>query len=374
MLQIAPSIHLICKPKSQQSDFMKNLIDIAKNFEIEGEILAISPINSGLINSTYLLKTQDGSPDYILQKKNPVVFPNIPAMMDNIEKVTLHIKNKVKIEGGNPEREVMTVIPTKGGALYFEDEEKNFWTVSLFIPNTISYEKATNELLARRGGEGIGKFQRQLEDFKEPLYPTIEGFHDMAFRFRQWDDALKNGRKDRLQEVAKEIEWVEKRRPKIEEFWKLVETGVLPKRVTHNDTKLSNILFDKEGNVLCVIDLDTVMNNTPLADFGDAIRSFANTGAEDDKDLDNVNLDLTIYKAYKDGYLQEAGKMLNKKELEYLPFAPQYITYEQVMRFLMDYIQGDTYYKINYPDHNLVRTRAQMKLLESMEENESEMK
>lgn len=346
---------------------MENLNEIAGNFIPVEKIEQIMPINSGLINNTYLIKTEEGSSDYILQKKNRSVFTNVPAMMDNIVKVTEHIRNKIILRGGNPEIEVLTVVKSSKDKTYFEDEKGEYWTMSLFIPDTVSYERALSDDLARKGGKGIGKFQRELEDFNQVLYPTIEGFHDLKFRFKQWDEVLKSGNPERIRECQKEIEWLEKRRKKMEDFWNLVEEGEIPKRVTHNDTKLSNILFDKEGNVLCVIDLDTVMSNTILADFGDAIRTFANTGLEDDNNLENVSLDIKKYKAYTEGYLSEAGGMLNETEREYLSFGPQYITYEQVMRFLMDYFQDDIYYKINYPNHNLVRTRAQMKLVESME-------
>ena len=346
---------------------MEEMQNIIRNFDVSEEIAEILPINSGLINNTYLVKTPGESPDFILQRKNKYIFPNVPAMMDNIIKVTGHIRKKVENAGGYSAREVMTVILTKEGLPYYLDEKGEYWTMSLYIPDTISYDYAVNAELARKGGEGIGKFHKQLEDFIGALYPVIEGFHDLKFRFNQWDEAIKSGDRKRIEEVKEEIEWVERRRNKMEEFWKLVENGTLPKRVTHNDTKLSNILFDKKGEALCVIDLDTVMCNTPLADYGDAIRSFANTGKEDDPNLDNVALDMDKYKAYTEGYLSYVKDMLNEHELAYLPFAPQYITYEQVMRFLMDYIQNDKYYKIEYPTHNLVRTRAQMKLLESME-------
>lgn len=347
---------------------MQDLLKVTEKFSIADEIKDITPITNGLINSTYLVKTASGHPDYILQKKNTAVFPNVPAMMDNIVKVTDHIRKKVIAAGGNPEREVMTVVFAKDGNPYVKDENGDYWALSVFIPDTISYERASTPELCRKGGEGIGKFQQQLGDFTIPLYPTIEGFHDLKYRFKQWDECLKKGLPDRIKEVGKEIEWIEKRRPQMEEFWKLVETGVLPKRVTHNDTKLSNILFDKEGNVLCVIDLDTVMSNTPLADYGDAIRTFANTRAEDDKNLDEVRLDVEKYEAYTESYLNAVKDMLNDKEKEYLPYGALYIIYEQAMRFLMDYINGDTYYKIAYPEHNLVRTRNQMKLMESLED------
>lgn len=344
---------------------MDYLQKILSHFPLEGEVKRIDPINSGLINNTFLVETSNKG--YILQRKNKYVFPNIPALMSNIVKVTDHIRRKIIQAGGDPEKEVMNIIPSKNGELYFMDEKGEYWTMSLFIPGTTSYESATSPALAKKGGEAIGKFQYQLSDFEGSLYPTIEGFHDLSYRFRQWDETLRTGLNRRIHEVSKEIVWIEKRRPVFEEFWSLVEKGELPKRVTHNDTKLSNILFDQEGNVLCVIDLDTVMSNTPLADYGDAIRSFANTGAEDDRNLNNVKLDLEKYRAYTEGYLSQVGDILNDKELEYLSFAPQYITYEQVMRFLMDYINGDIYYKTDYEGHNLVRTRSQMKLMEEME-------
>ena len=354
---------------TQKQTSEEALKKLASAFALLGEIDTINPLGGGFINSTFLVKTKGDAPDYILQKKNKNIFKNVPAMMDNIMMVTEFLKEKVTRDGGNPEREVMNIICTPEGKPFVEDEEGEFWTVSEFIPDTVSYESASNTNLARKGGEGIGKFLMQLSDFTTPLYPTIEGFHDLAFRFKQWDETKRKNLAGRLDEVKDEIDWVEKRRPQMEEFWKLVETGVLPKRVTHNDTKLSNILFDKEGNVQCVIDLDTVMSNTAFADYGDAIRSFANAGEEDDKNLDNVFVDKEMFKAYTEGYLSQTKDILTEAEKENLHLAPLYITYEQVMRFLMDYIDGDTYYKTAYPGHNLVRTRAQMKLVESMEEN-----
>lgn len=346
---------------------MVNLNNIANSFQLEGNIKTIEPLGGGFINSTYLVKTEGDSPDYILQRKNRNIFKDIPGMMDNIVRVSSHIADKVTAEGGNPQREAMTIVNATDGNPYFVDDEGEYWTVSVFIPDTITYEKADTPQLAFKGGEGIGKFQMQLADFEQSLNPTIPGFHDLRFRFSQWDEALRNNKAGRLNKVAAEIDWIEQRRSEMLDFWKLVENGTLPKRVTHNDTKLSNILFDKEGNVLCVIDLDTVMSNTVLADYGDAIRSFANTGLEDDPNLANVGVNPEIYRAYTDGFLSLTGNVLTEAELEYLSFGPRYITFEQVLRFLMDYIDGDTYYRIEYPEHNLVRTHAQQKLLESLE-------
>ena len=195
----------------------------------------------------------------------------------------------------------------------------------------------------------------------------------MHIRFQQWDDVLNKDPLGRKAGVNREILWIEDRREEMMNFWKLVEEGIIPARVSHNDTKINNILFDKRGEVLCVIDLDTVMNSTVLNDFGDAIRYYTNTGLEDDKNPGNVSMDIKIYRAFARGYLEEALSFLSQKEIEYLAFSAKYITYEQVLRFLMDFIDGDNYYKIKYDDHNLVRTRAQYKLLTSMEEQFDKM-
>lgn len=353
---------------------MKNeLKKIAENFVLEGEIIDINSLGDGFINDTFIIKTGEGSPDYILQRKNKNIFPDVPAMMENIRKVTDHIRKRVIADGGNPLREVMTVIPTHKGELCFCDENNEYWAVSIFINDTIAYNKADTEELARKGGEGIGKFQAMLADFTEPLSETIKGFHNIRHRFTQWDESLTKDVAERVASLSTEIGWVEARRQEMLDFWELVETGRIPTRTTHNDTKINNILFDKEGKVLCVIDLDTVMASTSLNDFGDAIRSYANTGDEDDKDLDRVSMSLSMFRAYADGYLSQRAKQLTKNELDYLAFSARYITYEQVLRFLMDYIDGDTYYKIKYPEHNLVRTHAQFKLLQSMEEQYDEM-
>jgi Ser/Thr protein kinase RdoA (MazF antagonist) len=294
-------------------------------------------------------------------------------MMENIQKVCLHIKAKVEKEGGNPMREAMTIIPANDGKLYFLDNEEEYWAVSLFIDDTIAYEAAETPELAYAGGRGIGKFQSQVSDLKEPLTDILPGFHNIRVRFEQWDDVLKRDPAGRKMMVENEINWIESRRTEMLNFWKLVENGTIPTRVTHNDTKINNILFDKNGEVLCVIDLDTVFNSTVLNDFGDAMRSYTNTGKEDDENLDNVSMDMDIFRAFTKGYLEEASSFLTEKELEYLAFSAKYITYEQVLRFLMDYIDGDNYYKIKSENHNLIRTHSQHKLLTSMEKQFDEM-
>ena len=347
----------------------EKLLAIATQFELEGEIESIKPLGEGFINDTFTVTTVGDAPNYILQRKNHIVFPDVPGMMDNILAVTNHIKAKV----ADPMRETLTVVPAKDGKLYVKDGE-NFWAVCVFIADTASYDRADSVELAYQGGVGIGRFQALLADFDKPLNETIKGFHNIRWRFQQWDETIAKDPVGRVAEVQEEIGWVEARRKEMLDFWSLVEDGTIPTHVTHNDTKISNILFDKPtGNVLCAIDLDTVMSSTSLNDFGDAIRSYTNTGAEDDKNLDNVEMSLDMFRAYAEGYLSEQRASMTQSELDWLAFAGRYITFEQVLRFLMDYIDGDNYYKTAYADHNLVRTHAQYKLLQSMERQYGEM-
>jgi hypothetical protein len=351
------------------------LNEIAKQFQVEGEIASIKPLGEGFINDTYIVKTVgEDSPNYLFQRKNKTIFKDVPSMMDNIQKVTDHLKAKIVANGGDPLRETMTLTKTQDGVLYHLDEENEFWTMCLFIEDSISYESADTPELAYAGGKGIGKFQRMTSDFKGHLVDILPGFHNIRFRFEQWDDVLAKDPVNRKSAVKEEISWIEDRREEMLQFWTLVEEGTIPTRVTHNDTKINNILFNKQGDVLCMIDLDTVLSSTALNDYGDAMRSYTNTGQEDDTDLDRVSMDLGIFTAYTKGYLEEAKSFLVQSELDYLAFSAKYITYEQVLRFLMDYIAGDTYYKIKYPEHNLVRTLAQYKLLQSMEAQFQDMK
>lgn len=364
---------------------MEKLLEIASKFEIDGTITEIKPLGPGFINDTFIVDSTTGQ-KYILQRKNHLVFPDVPGMMNNIVMVTAHIRSKVEAEGGDPLREVLTVTRRKAETLtsedkalpycdlYYKDEDDNYWAVCLFIKGSVTYEKADTPALAYKGGQGIGKFQAQLADFTTPLSETIKGFHNIRWRFQQWDEALKADAAGRVKDLSEEIGWIESRKAEMLKFWSLVEDGTIPTRVTHNDTKISNILFDEDGEVLCVIDLDTCMSSTSLNDFGDAIRSYTNTGLEDDRDLSKVSMSLEMFKAYAEGYLSERRDTLCESELEWLAFSAKYITYEQVLRFLMDYIDGDRYYKTNAPDHNLVRTHAQYKLLQSMEEQFEQMR
>ena len=347
----------------------EKLLEIASLFAFEGDVVSVTPLGEGFINDTYIVQTAGDAPNYILQRKNHYVFPNVPAMMKNIVAVSSHIKSKV----ADPMRQALTVIPTHDGKLCAE-VDANFWAACLFISGSKCYDRANTATLARQGGVGIGRFQSLLADYTEPLYETIKGFHNIRHRFEQWDATVAADSAGRVAELAEEIGWITSRREQMLAFWSLVEDGTIPTRVTHNDTKISNILFDEATDeVLCAIDLDTVMSSTALNDFGDAIRSYTNTGAEDDKDLSKVGMSLEMFRAYAEGYLSERKATMTASEIEWLAFSALYITFEQVLRFLMDYIDGDKYYRIHYADHNLVRTRAQYKLLQSMEVQYEEM-
>lgn len=354
---------------------MINLTPIVNHFAITGAVSDIYPLGEGFINDTYIVETVgDGDNRYLLQRKNRKIFTNIPAMMDNIVAVANHIKAKVVAKGGNPMREALTVVPTLSGQLYHLDGEGEYWAICLFIQDSQTYQAARTPQLAYQGGKGIGMFQAMVADLTTPLTDILPGFHNIRYRFEQWDQALASDAAGRKASVQPEIEWVESRREEMLRFWSLVEDGAIPTRVTHNDTKINNILFDLNGEVLCAIDLDTVLNSTCLNDFGDAIRSYTNTGLEDDTNLDSVSMSMPIFEAYTKGYLSQTIGFLTPTELEYLAFSAKYITFEQVLRFLMDYINGDTYYKVKHESHNLERTRAQYKLLSSIDAQFEQMR
>ena len=350
---------------------MNNLFQLASRFAVDGVIATVKPLGEGFINDTYTV-TLEGQeePSYILQRKNHIVFPDVPAMMDNIDRVTRFIKARVH----DPLRQTLTIIPATDGKLYYKDEDGNYWAMTLFIRGTMSYTKADTPEIAYQGGLGLGQFHRLVDGFTEPLTEVIKGFHNIRWRFTQWDEAVERDAAGRVKDLQEEIGWIESRREKMLSFWNLFETGVIPTRVTHNDTKISNFLFNADDqSLLCAIDLDTLMSSTLLNDTGDALRSYTNPSEEDEKDLSKVFMSIRMFQAYMEGYLSMMKDKLAPSEIQYLAFSGLYITYEQVLRFLMDYIDGDTYYKIKYPEHNLVRTRAQYKLLTSMEEQLPEM-
>lgn len=344
----------------------ETLRSICTNFLYDDRI-EVEPMGEGFINDTVTVRTPGSR--YILQRKNSDIFKDIPGMVSNILKVTGHIKSKAIAAGEDPNRATLTLIPTKDGENFHHElsgEAAGWWVMTLFIDCADGVDKADTPGMARKGGAGMGRFQKLLSDFDGDLVDTLPGFHNIKFRFQQWDEAVSRDSAGRVAACAEEIEWIESRRKEMLEFFTLIESGRIPARVTHNDTKISNMLFDHNGDVICMIDLDTVLRAPCLYDFGDAVRSYTNTGKEDDTDLSAVSMSRPMYDALLEGYLSEAGSFLTPVEREWLPFSGYYITFEQVLRFLMDYLEGDHYYRIKYPEHNLVRARAQHTLLESI--------
>jgi len=351
----------------------EQFLQILEQFPLEGKPIGAEPFGNGHINDTLKVITDDGQARYILQRINHVIFTNVDMLQQNIHVVTTHIRRKLEEKGEKDiDRKVLTFLPTKEGKLYYFDGD-SYWRVCLMIPDSTSYEEVTPEK-SYEAGLAFGDFQSMLADIPEGvLGETIPDFHNMEFRLKQFHDAVKADSVGRLAGVKYMVDEIEKRAKSMCIQEDLYREGKLRKRVNHCDTKVNNILFDKEGKVLCVIDLDTVMPGYVLSDIGDFIRTGANTGAEDDENLDNVNVNIPIFEAYARGYMERAISFLTPLEISMLPYGGRLLTYMQTVRFFTDYINGDTYYKIHYPEHNLVRTKAQFKLLQSLEENAGRM-
>lgn len=352
---------------------MRNLSDIVSKFKIQGTVESINPLGAGLINDTYKVSTQEtDAPNYVLQRINHAIFQNVELLQNNIVAVTKHIRKKL-LEAGEQDidRKVLSFLETEEGKTYWFDGE-NYWRIMVFIPNAKTYETVNPEY-SYYAGQAFGHFQAMLADIPETLGETIPDFHNMEFRLQQLREAVAANAAGRLEEVKYYLDEIEKRADEMCKAERLYREGKLPKRVCHCDTKVNNMMFDENGKVLCVIDLDTVMPSFIFSDYGDFLRTGANTGDEDDKDLDRVEFNMDIFRAFTRGYLESARSFLTPIEIENLPYAAALFPYMQCVRFLADYINGDTYYKIKYPEHNLVRTKAQFKLLQSVETHTPEM-
>ena len=354
-----------------------DLKDLFYSFKAEGTFLKGEPFGSGHIHETFHIVTAEESrDDYILQKINNKVFRNVPELQENIERVTGHLIKKISaIPGSDIRRECLIMILSKDGKSWITDSYGNFWRLFVFISDHRSYDIVDSPGKAYEGGKAIGRFQALLADLPgKPLNDTIPHFHDVEKRIDNFLRTLEEDPANRAADSKHEIEAMLARSDKMRIIHQLGRERKIPIRITHNDTKFNNILFDENDKSLCIIDLDTVMSGYFHSDFGDAIRTGANTGAEDEQNLARVHMDINLFEAYARGYLSETSDTLNSVEKEYLAFAPLLMTYEQALRFLTDYLDGDTYYKIDHEHHNLQRTRAQLKLLQSMEEQYEEMK
>ena len=350
----------------------KELSQIVNQFAIQGQVLDIKPLGNGLINDTLLVHT-DGPEDYVLQRINNAIFQDVELLQHNIDCATAHIRKKL---AGDPdiERKVLRFLPCKATGKSYWTDGNSYWRVSVFIQGAHTLE-AVNPESSYCAGNSFGQFEAMLADIPDQLGEPIPDFHNMELRARQLHEAVSANPVGRLAEpevqaILADLRPYEEQMCKAE---RLYREGRLPKRICHCDTKVNNMLFDENGEVLCVIDLDTLMPSFVFSDFGDFLRTGANTVAEDCPEIEKVDFRMDIFEAFAKGYLEGAGSFLTSIEVENLPYAACLFPYMQAVRFFADYINGDTYYKIQYPDHNLVRTRNQVALFHAALEKTPQM-
>jgi Ser/Thr protein kinase RdoA (MazF antagonist) len=350
----------------------EKLQDVANHFVLANPPEDIHRYGDGHINDTFLC---EGKTRYILQRLNTRIFTEPLGVMSNIVSVSEAIAREVRKAGGDPLRECMSVIPSKDGHSYYIDEEQNFWRVYLYIGDSLSLNLPRNKEDFRQAAVAFGRFQYYLRAYPAAkLFTCIPHFHDTPKRYQDFLAAVEKDPLGRKKGVLPEISFVEERAKRLGQVQEELAQGLLPTRVTHNDTKLNNVLLDaKTGKALAVIDLDTIMPGSALYDFGDSIRFGANTALEDEKDLSKVSLSLPLFETYVDGYLEGCHSALTAREIEELPIGAYLMTIECGIRFLTDYLLGDTYFRIGYPEHNLVRARDQFALVKDMEKKEKQL-
>ena len=353
---------------------METFNEIISHFPEVRHVSKIEPLTSGLINKTYKVETAGkDSCDYILQCINHQVFQNVDLLQHNIECVTRHIRRKLEeAHETDIRRKVLRFAEADNGKTYHFDGE-HYWRVCEFIPDSQTLDAVTPET-SYLVGLKFGEFEAMLADLPEKLGETIPDFHNMEFRMRQLREAVAGNAAGRLDKVKALVDEIEKDADEMCRAEQLYREGKLPKRICHCDTKVSNMMFDKDGRVLCVIDLDTTMPSFVFSDFGDFLRSAANTAPEDEPDLDKIHFNMEIFKAFTKGYLESTRSFLTPLEKEMLPYAEKLFPYMQTVRFLADYLNGDTYYQISYPEHNYVRTLAQFKLYQETKKAEPEIR
>ena len=347
-------------------------------FQLEGNVSGYRSYGSGHINSTFLVNcdTENGRKRYILQCMNKEIFQNIEGLMGNIASVTEFLREKIIKNQGDPERETLTLVKSVDGQNYVTDAEGNSWRVYLFVEDTISFDAVEKPEDFYESAYSFGHFQRLLSDYPaDTLVETIPDFHNTPVRFEQLEEAIKNNKAGRLEEVKNELEFVFARKEELGIAMNMLKEGKLPLRVTHNDTKLNNILMDKDTRKgICIIDLDTVMPGLSIHDFGDSIRFGANTAAEDEPDTSKVSISLELFEAYVKGFLDGCEGSLTNAEVDMLPMGAKLMTIECGMRFLADYLNGDVYFKTHREKQNLDRARSQFALVADMEKKWQEMK
>ncbi|MDL2205652.1 aminoglycoside phosphotransferase family protein [Eubacteriales bacterium OttesenSCG-928-N13] len=346
-------------------------------FGFEGSYLDVEEIPSGHINNTYHLTYTDGDRlhHYTLQRINSYVFKDPMAVMRNIQMVTKHLRLSMERDGIDPHRRVLELIPTIEKQIMYRDNEGHYWRAYIFIENATAHDEVKVPAHFYEAGRGFGEFQKRLTDFPiSRLSYTIPNFHNTPHRFDAFMESVANNRAGRAHSVQAEINFLRERRDMMGQIVQLIDSNELPLRVTHNDTKINNVMIDDNtGKAVCVIDLDTVMPGSSLYDFGDAIRFGASTAVEDEPDVSKISLDLEKFKLFTRGFVEETDGFLTKTELKLLPIGAEVLTCELVMRFLTDYLDGDLYFKVHSPEHNLIRTRAQMQLMIDMETKHDDM-
>lgn len=351
---------------------------VAMQFALEGELKELSVFGNGHINDTLRATCElaDGrTKRYIVQRMNDGIFKNPDELMENVMNVTSFLRKKIIAAGGDPDRETLNVIPTKDGKNYLTDENGDFWRCYIFIEDATSFDQVEKPEDFYNSAVAFGNFQRLLADYPAAtLHETIKNFHNTVSRFADFKKAVEEDVAGRARDVQKEIQFVLDREADCHVICDALAKGELPLRVTHNDTKLNNIMIDnRTGKGLCVIDLDTVMPGSSLYDYGDSIRFGASTGAEDEQNLDLIWCDLELFEIYTKGYVEGCGGSLTETEIRMMPMGAKLMTLECGMRFLADHLQNDIYYKIHRENHNLDRARTQLKLVADMEAKWNEM-
>ncbi|MBA4150081.1 MAG: aminoglycoside phosphotransferase family protein [Verrucomicrobia bacterium] len=354
------------------------LTDISKQFQIYGEILHAETCKIGHINETYSATYDQGgtSVRYIHQKINQNVFKKPDAVMNNVMRVTTHLRRKLEEQGAdNLTRRSLTIVPTRKGDAFFRDPDGNFWRTFVFVEGVQTFESIQSAKQAFEAGKAFGTFQNLLVDLPGGrLHDTIPDFHNTRKRFTALQKAVEADHFNRAQEAGQEIEFAMKREKLVDVILNAMAKGKIPERITHNDTKFNNVMLDIEtGEAMCVVDLDTVMPGCALYDFGDIVRTATSPTLEDELDLRKVKMQMPMFEAIARGYLTAAGNFLNPAEKSLIAFAGKLITFTIGIRFLTDLLNGDTYFRIHRPGHNLDRCRTQFKLVESIEEQEEEM-
>jgi hypothetical protein len=355
-----------------------DLAEVVRHFAIEGEFLRAEPYGTGHINDTYAShwRTAGGAVRYIQQRINHKIFTNPPALMENIDRVIRHIRGKRQgVPGADPQRECLTVVPARDGKLYYCDGDGNYWRTYVFIEGARTFDVCAGPPQAFASALAFGHFQALLADLPGgPLHETIPFFHHTPRRMAALEQAVTKDIANRSASARAEIEFALARKPMTAVVTEGLEQGTIPNRVTHNDTKLNNVMLDdRTGTGVCVIDLDTVMNGSVLYDFGDMVRTHTRASAEDERDLDKVTLQMDAFEALTRGYMRSAGSFLVPAEIDRLAFSGRLITFTIGIRFLTDYLAGDVYFKTHRPGHNLDRARVQFKMVAEMEALEDRM-